>query len=70
MKRIRSLNIILIVCIMLLTPLQKAAAKSNGQTALPFSARMIIAKVSPMMQTQKYAQAIETLLAFQARGGQ
>ncbi len=50
-----------------------SAAVSTAEPAkirsLPMPARLVLAKVGPMLQKKQYGRAIETLRAFQARGG-
>jgi tetratricopeptide (TPR) repeat protein len=50
-------------------PALGAAREKGGSPSLPLPAQLVLSKVQPMIQAKEYQRAIQTLKAFQARGG-
>jgi tetratricopeptide (TPR) repeat protein len=55
--------------ILLSLPTNGMAGENTSNPALPLPAQLVLAKVQPMIQAKEYQRAIETLQAFQDRGG-
>ena len=58
-----------LVLILVSIPVLGLAREKDGARPLPLPAQLILAKVQPMIEAKEYSRAIETLKAFQARGG-
>lgn len=58
-----------LLAILLLMPVSGATAERLPTRDLPLPVRVVLAKVGPMIQAEKYQGAIDLILNFQARGG-
>ena len=58
-----------LILMLLLLPPTVCAQKRSKVQVMPLPMRLVLFKINPMLQKKEYARIVETLLAFQARGG-
>lgn len=66
-EKIKLLVVLLLILVFI--PALGVARETDDAPPLPLAAQLILAKVQPMIEAKEYPKAIETLKAFQARGG-